>query len=101
MLHKLTVELVKRGVPPLYAQEEIEDPLVYARIELFAFDWQWFVLEAEIQKADVLFFGFVAGFERELGYFSLGELKEATRPIIIEWFDEPVRLSKIKRELNS
>ena len=55
---------------------------------------------------DYLFFGYVVGFEPELGYFSLTDLKTAKeglrdfRALPIErdvWF-EPKRLSEIRRE---
>jgi hypothetical protein len=99
MLKEFTDELTKRGIPPLYAQETASDPLIYAHIELLLFGWKWFVMEAEVKNDDILFFGYVAGFERELGYFSLQELYQARR-ITVKWFDEPVTLSEIKRRYN-
>ena len=100
MFREFTLEVTKRGIPPLYAQEEVKDPLTYLQIELLLFDWKWFVLEAEIKNDDILFFGFVQGFENELGYFSLSELTETKHPIKIKWFDEPVTLSQIKQKYN-
>lgn len=100
MLKEFTNELVKRGVPPLYAQEEARDPLVYAQIQILLFDWRWFVTEAEVRADDVLFFGLTAGYENELGYFSLEELKRGKSPFLIKWFNKPVPLSVIKQKYN-
>lgn len=43
--------------------------------------WTWFVTEGEKQEdGDTLFFGYVVGQERELGYFSLSELESIRGP---------------------
>ena len=43
--------------------------------------WTWYVTEAERREnGDWLFFGFVEGFEKELGYFVLSELTSVTGP---------------------
>ena len=48
--------------------------------------WTWYAWEAEEQvdietgETDWLFFGLVEGFEKELGYFSLGELMSVKAP---------------------
>ena len=62
-------------------------------------------MDTNKEKVDYLFFGLVVGFETELGYFSLHELKTAKeglrglRALPIErdvWFN-PQRLSEIQR----
>jgi hypothetical protein len=100
MFKEFTFEATKRGIPPLYAQEAAHDPLIYAHIELLLFDWNWFVMEAEVKNDDILFFGYVQENESELGYFSLKELTATNHPIKIKWFDEPVTLSQIKQKYN-
>jgi len=49
-------------------------------------NWTWYAWEVEDVAAmdgqpDTLFFGLVCGFEKELGYFSLGELRSARGPL--------------------
>ena len=47
-----------------------------ARVKFFTPDGQWTWYASEFDGTD-LFFGLAVGFEPELGYFSLGELKRA------------------------
>lgn len=86
-----------RKVPALYAQEKTADKMIYLRLTLFAFDWQWFVCECEIQKNDILFFGYVVGFENEWGYFRLRELIQTGRMQIDGDF-KPMKFSKAQEE---
>ncbi len=79
---------IKAQLPKLYANEELGlDAL--AQVKFFTPDsgWTWYASEgAEVDKngyfdtdepkVDYLFFGLVAGFEVELGYFSLSELED-------------------------
>ncbi len=67
----LTKELRKK-LPPLYANEEVKDPMVIAKFFALASNWTWFAMEFD---GEDLFFGMVHGFEKELGYFSLKELQ--------------------------
>lgn len=67
----LTKELRKK-LPPLYSNEEVEDPMVIAKFFALASNWTWFAMEFD---GEDLFFGMVHGFEKELGYFSLNELQ--------------------------
>ena len=66
----LTQEL-RRSLPPLYAQEKTQDPIVY--IKFFTPDsfWTWLVTEGSPDEADFRFFGYVMGQFREWGYFLL------------------------------
>ena len=67
----LTKELLKQ-LPPLYSQENEKDPLVICKFFYPDFSWTWYAIEFD---GNDLFLGCVAGFECELGYFSLAELK--------------------------
>jgi hypothetical protein len=87
----LTPELA-RVIPPLYANEEVKDPLVIAKIFNPAFSWTWYVTEGSLTDengimmepgeqneggpTDYTFFGLVKGFEEELGYFTLKQFRE-------------------------
>ncbi len=91
---------LERSLPKLNSQEHVRDPLV--RLKLFdpSGSWTWFVTEGERQpNGDLLFFGRVDGFEREIGYFSLWELEsiEGRFGLVIERdrFFKPTLLSAV------
>lgn len=64
---------VRKRLPPLYSQEQVEDPLVQVKFFYPDFSWTWYGIEFDGEDT---FFGYVVGFEAELGYFSLSELME-------------------------
>ena len=66
-------------IPKLYATENHDDPT--ARLKYFTPDssWTWYV--TEFDPAERLCFGLVIGHERELGYFSLDELRQVRGPL--------------------
>jgi hypothetical protein len=72
-----TAEL-QAQLPPLYAQEENPDPLVYARFFLPDSNWMWLVTEGAYVEDDFQCFGYVIGLAEEWGYFLLRDL-ECTR----------------------
>jgi hypothetical protein len=67
------------NVPRLYQTEKQDDPL--AVIKLFTPDssWTWYVIEYDAQEERA--FGLVAGFETELGYFSISEIRGVEGPL--------------------
>jgi hypothetical protein len=72
LISKELIEKLK--IPKLYETEEISNPT--CQIKLFTPDsiWEWYIIEISIDK-DICY-GYVKGFESELGYFSLNELNE-------------------------
>ena len=72
----LTAEL-RAQIPPLYSQEllKLEEKTVYVKFFFPAGNWTWFVTEGQEVDGDFQMFGFVVGFEKEWGYFSLKELE--------------------------
>jgi hypothetical protein len=70
---------IKEKLPPLYSGEEL-GLMAMAIVKFFTPDsnWSWWASEFD---GDDLFFGLVSGFETELGYFSLAELKNAKGPL--------------------
>ena len=76
----LTDELRAR-LPALYAQENEKDPMVHAKFFTPWSNWTWFVTEGSQEGEDFIFFGYVIGFEKEWGYFSLRELESARGPM--------------------
>jgi hypothetical protein len=113
----LLPDSLKGRMPGLYSQENERDPIVVCKFFDPTSQWTWYATEGspvdedgyydtDKEKVDYVFFGYVVGFENELGYFSLNELKTAKegmqgiRALPIErdvWF-EPKRLSEIRRE---
>ena len=63
----------KMKIPKLYETEEISNPTCH--VKLFTPDsvFTWFIIELSIDEDTC--YGFVKGFESELGYFSLKELE--------------------------
>ena len=74
MSRLLTGELW-RLIPRLREQEHSKDPTVYAVFNFPGSGWKWFVTEGEKSGDEFIFFGYVIGFEAELGYFTLSELE--------------------------
>ena len=103
----LTKELRKQ-IPALYSQENEKDPMVYVKYFDPVGSWTWYVTEGEQRGRDFLFFGFVIGFDAELGYFSLNQLETAKNgftgiralPIELDLYFTPCRLSKVKEHHN-
>jgi hypothetical protein len=96
----LTDELCKM-LPPLYAQENEKDAMVYAKFFTPDSSWTWYVTEGspEPEGEDFTFFGYVIGLEREWGYFSLNELQTARGPmglpIEVDLYFRPKRFSEL------
>uniref|UniRef100_A0A6M3JHS3 DUF2958 domain-containing protein n=1 Tax=viral metagenome TaxID=1070528 RepID=A0A6M3JHS3_9ZZZZ len=66
----LTKELIKK-LPPLYSQENVEDPMAIVKFFDPCSNWTWYATEFDGKDT---FFGLVQGLEEEFGYFSLSEL---------------------------
>jgi len=72
-------EEVRRRLPTLCAQEKLgADAVAYAKYFTPDSNWTWYA--TEFDGEDTLF-GLVEGFEKELGYFSLSELRAAKGPL--------------------
>ena len=71
---KLLTEEIKNKFPKLYANEnkKPEDILIICKFFNPTGSWTWYATEFDGEDK---FFGFVRGFENELGYFSLRELQ--------------------------
>lgn len=70
---------LRETLPPLYANEEL-GLAAQALVKFFTPDsnWTWYATEFD---GEDIFFGFVIGFEPELGYFSLSELESVRGPM--------------------
>ena len=84
------------NVPRLGETESQEDPLAVLKLFTPDSDWTWYVVEFD---GDDTLFGLVVGFETELGYFSLSEMREARGPMRLrierdKWF-RPAPVSQL------
>lgn len=77
---ELMTQDLETAFPPLYSTEN-KDPKDVKVIAKF-FDpcgsWTWYATEFDPEER--VFFGYVRGFENELGYFSLDELQSVKGP---------------------
>lgn len=109
---KLLTKGLKKQIPALYSQEYVKDPLVICKFFDPTGSWSWFVIEGQEEEyeygTDFLFFGYVIGFEAELGYFTLHQLETAKQglkglqalPIERDLYFKPCRLSEVKEQQN-
>jgi hypothetical protein len=98
----LSKELID-GLPRLYEQQGVDDPIVHAKFFFPGGSWTWFVTEGQPEGDDFTFFGYVIGFEAEWGYFTLRELEELkVNGTVIERdsYFEPGKLSTFLSDLN-
>jgi len=75
----LTKEILKK-LPALRATENVAIGDKVAVVKFFSpwTSWTWYGIEYD--PVERLFFGFVDGFDKEFGYFSLTELEEVHGP---------------------
>ena len=90
---------IREQIPPLYATENQNDPIVY--LKLFIDGWSWYV--TELSMDDDTAFGYVISpfCSGELGYFSLEEIKSIKGSFGIgverDLSFKPTKLSIIKK----
>jgi len=70
---------IKEQLPGLY-ENEVYGLQAKAMVKFFTPDSNWTWYASEFDGEDI-FFGLVSGFEVELGYFSLSELKSVHGPL--------------------
>lgn len=94
MQSTLLPQELRKKLPPLYSTEKEADPTVYCKFFHPLSNWTWYVLEFD---GDDIFFGYVVGFEKEPGYFSLSEMESIKIPPGIErdLCFQPCKLSEI------
>ena len=74
---KLLTKELRKKFPPLYSQEKKKPNEVPIIAKFFdpTGSWAWYATEGGEEDGNYIFFGYVRGFENELGYFSLTELE--------------------------
>lgn len=71
---------IEKSLPKLYATEKVpvSDKVLVVKYFTPWTNWTWYGVEYD--PVDRLFFGWVVGFEKEWGYFSLDELESVKGP---------------------
>jgi hypothetical protein len=78
---KLITKEIEEKLPPLYSQENNDNPKIIVKFFTPWSNWSWFVTEGRKEEdGDWLLFGMVHGHEKELGYFTLSELESVRGP---------------------
>ena len=99
---KMLTKAIKAKLPPLYANEKVEDPTIQVKFFTPWSNWTWYGMEYDPEQR--LFFGYVEGQENELGYFSLDELESIKGPFGLkierDMYFDPCPLSKIRNGRN-
>ena len=98
---KLLTQEIRKKLPPLYSQESKGGKaIVY--LKMFTPDSKFTFFATEFDGEDT-FFGLVEGHEKELGYFSLAELKSVRGglglPIERDMYWQPKTLEEIAPEM--
>ena len=89
---KLLTKENREALPPLYANEDKEDPNAIVKFFTPFSSWTWYATEFDGKDT---FFGLVDGHEKELGYFSLSELESLGAKIERDQWFSPTPLSKL------
>jgi hypothetical protein len=94
---KLLTKEIRRRLPPLYENEERGlDGLAIVKFFTPDSSWTWYASEFD---GEDLFFGLAVGFEPELGYFRLSELKSVRGklglPVERDRFFKPTALGEL------
>jgi hypothetical protein len=79
---KLLTANIRKQLPALGSTDgkPAKDRKVICKFFSAFSNWTWYTLEGEPREdGDYEFFGYVCGFEKEFGYFTLKELEEAQR----------------------
>jgi hypothetical protein len=101
---KLLTKEIRAKLPPLGSQESLGGKAI-VHVKFFApwAGWTWYATEGSQEGDDFLFFGLVDGMEKELGYFSLSELRSVRGPFGLaverDLYWRPRRLEEIAREM--
>ncbi len=95
---KLMTKELEQLLPAIGTTAEQSDPIVHVKFFDPCGSWTWYATEFDPVQRE--FFGFVRGFEEELGYFSLDELASVRNRLglgierDLHW--RPTPLSKVK-----
>lgn len=99
-MSRLIPQTLLSDIPNLHETAEIQEPICHVKLFTPDSSWSWYIIE--LSKEDMsTCYGYVEGFESELGYFSLEELESlhGSLGLAIErdLSFEPTLLSHIKK----
>ena len=100
MAQKMLTKEIEKKLPKLYDTENVPESDKVLVVKYFCpwNSWTWYGVEYNPDER--LFFGYVEGFEKEWGYFSLDELEEVRGPgglkIERDYYFNPKKFSQIK-----
>jgi hypothetical protein len=99
---KLLTKALEKALPPLYSQEDVEDPMVLAHFFNPSGAGDWYICEGGRDGDDYRMFGLCDLGWPELGYVSLNELAGVRGPFGLgierDRFWTPKRLSETKED---
>ena len=80
---QLLTKEIEAKMPKLYANEKKKAENIPVIVKFFnpCGSWTWYATEGSREGDDYIFFGYVRGFENELGNFSLNELQSVKGPL--------------------
>jgi len=73
-MSKLIPQILLSDIPDLYVTEGETNPLCYVKLFTPDSNWTWYIIEFSKSDRNTCY-GYVRGFEDELGYFTLSELE--------------------------
>lgn len=82
------------SIPMLYETEEITDKMLLIKYIEPNTLWEWYLIEYDPQQK--LAFGYVIGFEKEFGYFSIEEMEAIPTIIRVEEF-KPIKFKDLDK----
>lgn len=68
-------------LPPLYSQENVDDPTVHLKLFTPLSNFTWYITEGSAEGEDFILYAFTIAAFAEWGYVSLNELK-ALGPLV-------------------
>ena len=97
----LITKALAKKTPKLYGQDGKDPKDVKVTVKIFdpCSDWTWYITEYDPETGRC--FGLVKGFETELGYFDLNELKTVRNKWGLplerdKWWDEDTNLQDVR-----
>ncbi len=97
---QLLTKALEQTLPAIYSQDKNPDPDVVCKFFTPDAQWTWYVIEYDPRAG--IFYGYVEGIEKELGYFTLDELQSIRGnfglPVERDLYFTPCKLSEVQRE---
>lgn len=94
--HKLLTKEIEKSLPPIGANDTVPLSEQVLKVKFFtpASCWTWYATEYDPESR--VFFGYVEGFEKEWGTFSLDELESLGGAVNRDLYFTPCKFSELK-----